>query len=143
MRALVWIVEDTWEATVDAAAAWLADDAEVTLLYAADAEVVAAGARAGLLGRPHRHGPERSLSDEAAAALLADARSRLGRAAAVEHRRGRPEREVVDAARDADALVLARDGDPAHAGPHSLGHAARFVVDHAPCAVLLVWPPHV
>ncbi|MFD5466969.1 hypothetical protein ACFWIQ_29700 [Kitasatospora sp. NPDC127059] len=31
-------------------------------------------------------------------------------------------------------------GDPAHPGPHSLGPATRFVVDHAPCAVLLVWP---
>ncbi|MGD0344824.1 MAG: universal stress protein, partial [Acidimicrobiales bacterium] len=25
-------------------------------------------------------------------------------------------------------------------GPHSLGPATRFIVDHAPCPVLLVWP---
>ncbi|HET9257509.1 MAG TPA: hypothetical protein VFO16_20230 [Pseudonocardiaceae bacterium] len=25
-------------------------------------------------------------------------------------------------------------------GPHSLGPTARYVLDHAPCAVLLVWP---
>jgi Na+/H+ antiporter NhaD/arsenite permease-like protein len=25
-------------------------------------------------------------------------------------------------------------------GPHSLGPVTRFVVDHAPCAVLLAWP---
>ncbi|MGF1424961.1 hypothetical protein [Kitasatospora sp. LaBMicrA B282] len=38
-------------------------------------------------------------------------------------------------------LILARDGDRAHhPGPHSLGPAGRFVVDHAPCPVLLVWP---
>jgi hypothetical protein len=36
--------------------------------------------------------------------------------------------------------VLARDGDRSRLGPHSLGPAARFVVDHAPCRVLLVWP---
>jgi hypothetical protein len=36
--------------------------------------------------------------------------------------------------------VVARDGDHSRLGPKSLGHATRFVVDHAPCAVLLVWP---
>jgi hypothetical protein len=39
-----------------------------------------------------------------------------------------------------DILVLARDGDRERLGPHSLGPAARFVVDHAPCRVLLIWP---
>jgi hypothetical protein len=37
-------------------------------------------------------------------------------------------------------LVVARDGDRSRLGPHSLGHATRFIVDHAPCPVLLVWP---
>jgi nucleotide-binding universal stress UspA family protein len=144
MRALVWIVEDTWEATVAEAAALLPDDAQVTLLYVAPAEVeeVAGAARHALLGRrrPGPPRPLRALSDEAARALLADARERLGRAAAVQARRGRVEREVVEAARAMDILVLARDGDRARLGPHSLGPAARFVVDHAPCRVLLVWP---
>jgi hypothetical protein len=45
---------------------------------------------------------------------------------------------VVQAARGADLLILARQG--AGAGPRSLGKAARFVVDHAACPVLLVWP---
>jgi hypothetical protein len=36
--------------------------------------------------------------------------------------------------------VVARDGDRSRLGPHSLGHATRFVVDHAPCDVLVVWP---
>ena len=35
-------------------------------------------------------------------------------------------------------LVIARDSR--HPGPHSIGHAARFVVDHAPCTVVLAWP---
>jgi Na+/H+ antiporter NhaD/arsenite permease-like protein len=37
-------------------------------------------------------------------------------------------------------VVPARDGDRSRLGPHSLGPATRFVVDHAPCAVLLTWP---
>jgi nucleotide-binding universal stress UspA family protein len=50
------------------------------------------------------------------------------------------EREVVEAAGQADLLVLARDGDRERPGPKSLGPPPRFVVDHAPCGVLLVWP---
>jgi hypothetical protein len=55
-------------------------------------------------------------------------------------RRGITEREVVTAAADARLLIMARDGDRSRLGPKSLGKAARFVVDHAPCPVLLVWP---
>ena len=150
MRALVWIVEDTWEATVAEAAAFLPADAEVTLLHVApgDVETLAEGSRQGLLGRrrPPPDAPLRAISDEAARALLAEARERLGREAATEHRRGRVEREVLAVAQGMDILVLARDGDHSRLGPHSLGPAARFVVDHAPCRVLLVWadaPPPV
>ncbi|HEX7300653.1 MAG TPA: hypothetical protein VF257_16765 [Solirubrobacteraceae bacterium] len=155
MRALVWIVEDTWEATVDEAAAFLPAHAETTLLHVApsDVESVAHGARHGLLGRPRQRPPGppppeplRAISDEAAEGLLTGARERLGRAASIERRRGRVEREVVAAAEEMDLLVLARDGDHTRLGPHSLGPAARFVVDHAPCRVLLVWadaPPSV
>lgn len=46
---------------------------------------------------------------------------------------------VAEAAH-AGLLVVARDGDQARLGPKSLGKATRFVVDHAPCPVLLVWP---
>jgi nucleotide-binding universal stress UspA family protein len=155
MRALVWIVEDTWEATVAEAAAFLPADAEVTLLHVApgDVEQVAEGTRHGLLGRARRHPgpptppePLRAISDEAAEALLVEARERFGREAGTERRRGRVEREVVAAAEGMDILVLARDGDHSRLGPHSLGPPARFVVDHAPCRVLLVWadaPPDV
>jgi nucleotide-binding universal stress UspA family protein len=44
---------------------------------------------------------------------------------------------VIEVARGADVLVVARDGS-ADAGPKSLGRAGRFIVDHAPCPVLLV-----
>ncbi|MGW2741638.1 universal stress protein [Streptomyces sp. NPDC001450] len=58
---------------------------------------------------------------------------------------GRAEREMVAAADGADLLVPARDGDRSRLGPHRLGPAVRFAVDHAPCPVPPVWPepaPH-
>ena len=144
MHVLIWIVEDTWRATVAAAAAFLPADADITLLYvtASEAEAVARGARYGLLGRALR-APAESLqviSEQGARALLAEAQQLLGRQAVRQARRGRVEREVVAAAEEMDLLILARDRGRAHSGPRSLGSTARFVVDHAPCAVLLVWP---
>jgi nucleotide-binding universal stress UspA family protein len=148
MRALVWIVEDTWEATVAAAADVVPAGAQITLLHVAPADVeeLAAAVPRGLLGRRHPPPPGppppglRAISDEEARALLAEARDRLGRGAELLVRRGRVEHEVVRATKDMDLLVLARDGDRARPGPKSLGPHARFVVDHASCAVLLVWP---
>jgi len=54
---------------------------------------------------------------------------------------GRPEREIVAAAERlaADVVVLSarpRTG-PTEAGPRSLGHVSRFVVDHSPVPVLV------
>ena len=46
----------------------------------------------------------------------------------------------MTAAADADLLIVARDGDQSRLGPKSLGKEVRFVVDHAPCPVLLIWP---
>jgi nucleotide-binding universal stress UspA family protein len=148
MRALIWIVEDTWEATVAEASRLLPADAQLALLHvaAADVEELTAAAPRGLLGRRHPPPPgppppgPQAISDEEARALLAEARDRLGRDAELLVRRGRVEHEVVAAARDCDLLVLARDGDRRRPGPKSLGPPARFVVDHAPCPVLLVWP---
>jgi nucleotide-binding universal stress UspA family protein len=100
------------------------------------------GALAGLLGRGRR-GPEATidaLSAEAVAGLLDHAQQRLGRPATTEQRTGRVEREVVAATADAILLICARDGDRSRLGPRSLGPATRFVVDHVPCPVLLVWP---
>jgi hypothetical protein len=147
MRALVWIVEDTWQAAVAEAAVLLPPDADVTLLHVEDAESesVVRAARHALLGRarPRAHEgaePLLALSAQAAAELLDEALRGLGRPARLQARRGRVEREVVAAAEAVDILVLARDGDREHLGPRSLGPAARFVVDHAPCRVLLIWP---
>jgi nucleotide-binding universal stress UspA family protein len=66
--------------------------------------------------------------------------------AQIMQREGRPEREIVNAAAEwkADLVVIcsrAEFGEKAHLGPRSVGHVARFVLDHAPCPVLLVRPP--
>jgi nucleotide-binding universal stress UspA family protein len=146
MRALVWIIEDTWEATVADAAALLPGDADISLLHVASTEIetVARAARRGLLGRHPPQGAEPqplpAISEQAANELLAEAQTRLRRPARLQARRGRVKHEVVAAAEGMDILVLARDGDREQLGPRSLGPAARFVVDHAPCRVLLIWP---
>jgi nucleotide-binding universal stress UspA family protein len=119
-------------------------DADVTLLHVidpADIEAVV-GAQSALLGRggaPIEAAIVESMNT-AQTSLLDRAEARLGRAASRDPRSGRSERQVVAACADADLLVVARDGDRTRLGPHSLGHATRFVVDHAPCRVLLVWP---
>jgi nucleotide-binding universal stress UspA family protein len=93
-------------------------------------------------GHPERD-PGHRLEELAAAAateLLRVAAEELGLPATTTDRHGRPEEQVIAAAEFADLLIVARDGDRARLGPKSLGHATRFVVDHAPCPVLLVWP---
>jgi nucleotide-binding universal stress UspA family protein len=55
--------------------------------------------------------------------------------------RGRPERVIVEiATQDVDLVVIgAREGVAVlPPGPESVGHVARYVLDHAPCNVLLV-----
>jgi nucleotide-binding universal stress UspA family protein len=143
MKIVVWITEGTWQACVDAARD-LAAGHQVVLVHVIDAQTIEAmaGARAGLLGRAIPAGRSRVADEFGAAqgALLDAAQARLGRPAHRLGRRGHAEREVVAACADAGLLVLARDGDHTRLGPRSLGHATRFVVDHAPCRVLLVWP---
>ena len=106
--------------------------------------------RRGLWPLPRRDAIERRIAeadDEAAAALLALWRDRLASAmpgASLELlvARGRPEQEIVAAAArlNVDAVILCarpRSG-PTEPGPRSVGHVARFVLDHSPVPVLLV-----
>jgi nucleotide-binding universal stress UspA family protein len=132
MRVLAWITEGGWEACVDAVAAL--DATEVTLLHVATMDVP------GPRGRRHEQVMSRmsELAGEAAGALLDDAEERLGREAGKVAANGPAEHVVMEAAASADMLVVVRESR--HPGPHSIGHAARFVVDHAPCNVVLVWP---
>lgn len=60
-------------------------------------------------------------------------------------REGRPEREIVNCAAAwlADVILIlprADYGEKSAPGPKSVGHVARFVLDHAPCPVLLARP---
>lgn len=141
MRIVVWVTEGTWQACVDTARDLPAT--AVTLVHVIDPDTIEAigGARAGLLGRglTGDAGTLAALTD-GQTRLLDAAEDRLGRTARRDPRHGRPEREVVAACAGADLVVLARDGDRSRLGPRSIGPHTRFVVDHAPCQVLLVWP---
>jgi nucleotide-binding universal stress UspA family protein len=143
MKVLVWITEGTWQAAVDTARDL--PGADIALLHVIDVRDggLLAGARAGLLGRglgdEVPDATQRALAS-AQTALLDAAQARLGRTVRRIARQGRVEREVVAACADTALLVLARDGDHDRLGPRSIGHHTRFVIDHAPCQVLLVWP---
>ncbi|MER7277154.1 universal stress protein [Dactylosporangium sp. NPDC000244] len=146
MHVLVWLAEGTWAAAAEAAAHHAPSDARITLLHVVDPATAGevSGAWSGLLGRGHRDpGPAMAAAAEAAERdLLAAAAASLDRPSETAVRRGRTEHEVIAACNDlgADLLVVARDGDRTRVGPRSLGRFTRFVVDHAPCPVLLVWP---
>ena len=91
-----------------------------------------------------RHDQMRQVEQAAAQDILDEGLSLLP-GAEVLQRKGRPEREIVNCAAEWQAdviLILPRanyGGRPA-IGPKSVGHAARFVLDHAPCPVLLARP---
>lgn len=135
MTTVVWLVEGTWEACVDAVRRL--PDGPVALLHVIDDDVADAwaGAPAGLMGRGGASADVGAL-EAAGRALLEAARERLGREAQVWLRAGRSEHVVVGACGAGDLLVMARD-DP-RPGPHGFGRAGRFVVDHAGCDVLVV-----
>jgi nucleotide-binding universal stress UspA family protein len=142
-RVVAWMVEGTWPACVDAIAALAPDPAEVTLVHAGagEAVAVAGSALSGLLGR--RPQPELVVElgereRAAAEALLDAAAARLGRPAQKLVLEGRIEHAVLEAARGADLLVVSRDDS--RPGPHGLAGPTRFVVDHAPCPLLVVTP---
>jgi nucleotide-binding universal stress UspA family protein len=106
-----------------------------------------------LFGR--HHGPEEHLramtvaEEEHAGAVLEEAATAATRAGFQGECRshvlhGRPEREIVQALSILGADVVALYPRPLERrqppGPHSIGHVARFIVDHAPCDVLLLIP---
>lgn len=141
----IWVAEGTWRAGVDAALRLAPAGARFTLLHVTSDEVPGAahGAYAGLLGRGPGRDPGARLEEMAAASageLVEAAARRLGLACEKIEVHGQAERAVVTASAKADLLIVARDGDRARLGPKSLGRATRFVVDHAACPVLLVWP---
>ena len=96
-----------------------------------------------------RPGPPRSRENEMEQAELAGAQDVLNEGlhylpdAETFQRQGRPEREIVNVAAEwqADLVIICPRGEyggKPSIGPRSVGHVARFVLDHAPCPVLLV-----
>ncbi|MGH2391646.1 MAG: universal stress protein [Chloroflexota bacterium] len=51
---------------------------------------------------------------------------------------GNPERELIRLALTEQTDLLAVGQHRVELGPHALGRCARFVIDHAPCSVVLV-----
>jgi nucleotide-binding universal stress UspA family protein len=138
---IVWMNPDAaWESAVDAGAGLASE--EVVLLLVTGGGAPAGDTFTGLLG-PSGNEPGEAfagIEEDQAAALFDEAEARIGRPVRRLWERGSPEREVVAAASGADLLVCVRDGAGDRPGPGSLGPVTRFVVEHAPCAVLLVWP---
>jgi nucleotide-binding universal stress UspA family protein len=96
-----------------------------------------------------RRDPPRPRRDEMKQAELAAAQDVLNEGlrylpnAETFQRQGRPEREIVNVAAEWQANLVAicprgEYGAKPTIGPRSVGHVARFVLDHAPCPVLLV-----
>jgi nucleotide-binding universal stress UspA family protein len=93
----------------------------------------------------HRHEVD-SAEEEAAETTLKEAleeAGRLGLSATERAEKGRPEQAIVTLAGELAAglvVLYARESPSAHprVGPPSIGHTARFVVDHSPTHVLLL-----
>ena len=146
-RVLVWVEPGTWEACVSAAADLVpsGSGAEVLLLYVPDdSEGLVREAQGGLWGRGRKPRPVETATADGAE-LLADAEALLHQKApeadiTTRQGSGLVERVVTAATENADYLVLGRQGDLSRLGPRSIVKHTRFVVDHAQCRVVLVWP---
>jgi nucleotide-binding universal stress UspA family protein len=97
-------------------------------------------------GRAEPLDPVDRAEQEAGAAALEEARREAERAGApfsAQVERGRPEQIIVRIALELRSDLIAiqasegAEGRP-RLGPRSVGHTARFVLDHAPCDVLLL-----
>jgi nucleotide-binding universal stress UspA family protein len=91
---------------------------------------------------PLREDQMRQAEKASAQDILAEALRYLPSAEPLQ-RQGRPEREIVNTAAEwqADLLIICPRAEypgKSMIGPKSVGHVARFVLDHAPCPVLLV-----
>jgi nucleotide-binding universal stress UspA family protein len=145
-RIVVWLTTTSWEACVDAVAGAATQNTEVVLLHVVAAELssallsAATGLPEALKDRAELNGRRPVATTTAAAELIDAAERRLGRRAGADLRFGQCEPEVLDACDGADLLIFGRDGDQSELGPDSLTSCARFILDHAPCAVLLIWP---
>lgn len=88
----------------------------------------------------------RSAEEAASRTVIEDAMQaaqRFGFKATEIIKEGQPEKIIIQVAREMEVTLIAiwaREGGAGHPriGPAALGHTARFVIDHAPCDVLLL-----
>ena len=143
MKVVVWIAEGIWRAAVDGARTVLTSDAEVVLLH-----VIPVMSRRSCTARSPGCSVDTDRRPGDRRHSAGDGR-RTARAAA--QRLDRPAHAGIPAgAGGAGGRRRLRGRGPAGAQPgrrpkparSALARPApaRFVVDHAPCAVLLVWP---
>ena len=128
-----------------------ADERNIGLLYVTDSgpHCEMERKREGLLRPRHPSGPlqEKMQRAELGAAqdILQEGLRYLPQAETLS-REGRPEQEIIRCASEwhADLIVIC-PLSPAFGrpllGPKSIGHVARFVLDHAPCPVLRLRQP--
>ena len=102
--------------------------------------------RQGPLGGSARQREMSEAEQTAGSQILAETLREIQRAgvtATTRLEKGIPERTIVAVAREVGASVVAicaRELPAPHPlqGPASIGHTARFVIDHAPCDVVLL-----
>lgn len=137
MKVAVLLDPAGWRSAIDAARSLPSGD-QIILLAVDDPgdRPVPIG---GLMGRAARPAPDLMGSEERRS-LIARAAEYLGRPCDSSILSGPTERVVPTAVDGVGMLILVRDGDLSRLGPHSLGRTTRFIIDHAPCRVLLVWP---
>jgi nucleotide-binding universal stress UspA family protein len=93
---------------------------------------------------PERQAEIERAEDEGARGAMHRARRALIESGIPEERihdvvlRGRPNEAIRDLADSEDVSLIVVRGHPGKPGPHSLGKTARFLVDHARHAALLV-----
>jgi len=140
MRIAALIAPATWPAVI-AAVQRHGNDSSIWLVATNEPPAPLVGPPGALLGRalPPMPVPP-ALAESAANELLRQAAAALGMPATCQVLRGPAEQAVVQVCRGVDLLVLARDGDNTRLGPASLSHQTRFIVDHSPCTIELVWP---
>ena len=146
MRVVVWITEAGWEACVETAAALAPADAEITLLAVPVGRARGGRTRAGApacsgaarrrrrtdAGARSPTRPPRRCSPTRSSASAATRRPRC--ATGGSSARSSP-RARAPTCSSAPATATTSGSAPRASASH-----ARFVVDHAPCRVLLVWP---
>ena len=159
MRVLCFLgIRDAWAMVEQALRQLNPANLELLLVYVVDEEQ-----REGLLGQlgglgrrpklPERHVAAMAEAEDQAGATAMRRAAEAALAGGVDPRRierrlvrGHPGEVIVALAEQAQCgLIVLRATDEVKVrvprGPASIGHAARFIIDHAPCDVLVIREP--